>query len=329
VGATCLERIDGEAPSETYQRALELTSGGAFHALIVDTAGRLVVEDELMAELRDLHTLIQPTETLLVADAMTGQDAVDTANKFNAAVSLSGIILTRTDSDARGGAALSMRHATGVPIKLVGTGERMDALREFNPRAVADRILGDGGVLDVAQQVEQGMSDAEKTKLENNVALNKFDMGDFLVYTRQIVRAGGVANIAAKLPMLSGAMPAGMGKLDMAKRPGYTDEDMATLERITGMMTEQEKQQPDRLPAQRKKQLATELNMELSDLNVIFRRFTHIRDVFRMWKSQQDKAAGQAAAAEQRGKKTLKGGAHKKKGKGKKGKDTQAQFTRW
>ena len=187
-----LNEVDGESPAQIAKRALQAAKLQAFDVLILDTAGRLSINEALMAELRDIKKLTKPHEILLVADSMTGQDAVNTAEAFHKAVGLTGIALTRLDGDARGGAALSMRHVTGCPIKLAGVGEKQDALEDFDPARLAGRILDMG---DVVALVEKLLRPSKLKKLRDwpNAWLRQFDMNDFLAQIRQLQKWAGLA----------------------------------------------------------------------------------------------------------------------------------------
>src|SRR5579875_3097764 len=204
-GVASLPIVPGETPVEIARRAMETGRREVYDIVILDTAGRLSINQALMDEVRDIRAATDPAETLLVVDALTGQDAVNTAKAFNEAVGVTGIVLTRMDSDARGGAALSMRAITGAPIKLIGAGEKLDALEEFHPERVAGRILGMGDVVGLVERVTETVDQDEAEKLARKMAKGSFDLEDYAAQLKQISKMGSLSGILGMLP--------GVGKL--------------------------------------------------------------------------------------------------------------------
>mgnify|MGYP000577201273 FL=1 len=217
IGTTTLENVQGEPPKAIAKRALREATLQGYDIVLLDTAGRLAIDEELMAELAEVRDAAQPAETLLVADAMTGQDAVTTAEKFHEGVGVSGIVLTRVDGDARGGAALSMRAVTGQPIKMMGTGEKVDALEPFHPDRIANRILGMGDVVSLVEKAQETVEEEQAEKLRKKVQKGKFDLDDLAQQYRQLQKMGGMQALMKMMP--------GMGK-QMKNLENMADEKM-------------------------------------------------------------------------------------------------------
>jgi len=258
--------VAGETPTVIARRALETGRREGFDIVILDTAGRLAIDDELMAEVQAIRAATNPVETLLVVDAMTGQDAVNTARAFNEALGITGIILTRMDGDARGGAALSMRAVTGAPIKLVGVGEKLDALEEFHPERVAGRILGLGDVVGLVERASETIEQEEAEKLAAKIAKGRFDLDDYAAQLRQINRMGSISGI---LGMLPGANKL-MGKIDESKF------DKTVFKRqgaIIASMTRIERRTPEILKASRKKRIAAGSGTTVQEVNRLLKQF--------------------------------------------------------
>ena len=216
--AGILPESDTETPVQLARRALQAASLSAYDVLILDTAGRLSIDEALMAELREIVAVTNPHEILLVADSLTGQDAVQTASAFNEAVNVTGIVLTRLDGDARGGAALSMTKVTGCPVKLVGTGEKLDALEEFHPDRMAGRILDMGDVVALVEKAAEAIEEEEAARLAQRMASGQFDMNDFLAQLKQLQKMGGLGSIMGMLP--------GLGKLQKQIAAAGVDDSM-------------------------------------------------------------------------------------------------------
>ena len=234
--------------------AVEHAKKKFFDVLLVDTAGRLHIDAEMMGEIKDLHQAIKPIETLFVVDAMTGQDAANTAKAFNEALPLTGVILTKTDGDARGGAALSVRHITGKPIKFLGMGEKVDALEPFHPERVASRILGMGDVLSLIEEVERKVDKNKAQRLAKKVQKGKgFDLQDFKEQLEQMRNMGGMMSMMDKLP--------GMGNMTAQVKDKANDKSFNQMEAIINSMTPLERAKPDTIKGSRKRRIAMGLSL--------------------------------------------------------------------
>jgi signal recognition particle subunit SRP54 len=237
-----------------------------FDVVILDTAGRLSIDQELMDEVRAVRAAANPAETLLVVDAMTGQDAVNTAKAFNDALSITGIVLTRMDGDARGGAALSMRAITGAPIKLIGIGEKQDALEDFHPERVAGRILGMGDIVGLVERASETIDQAEAEKLAAKMMRGKFDLEDYASQLRQITKMGSMSNILGMLP--------GIGKIKQQLESADLDTKVFKRQAaIIASMTVKERRAPDIIKANRKKRIAAGSGTSVQDVNRLLKQF--------------------------------------------------------
>ncbi len=264
VGVATLPVISGQQPVDIATRALQAAKLQGFDVLMLDTAGRLHVDQALMAEMKAVSETSQPAETLLVVDALTGQDAVNVAESFGAQVPLTGVVLTRMDGDARGGAALSMRFITGKPIKFVGTGEKIDALEAFHPERAAGRILGMGDVVSLVERAAETIDVAEAEAMAAKLAKGKFDMTDLLAQFRQMKKMGGLGALAKMLP--------GMGKAQEAMDKGkVNDKSVARLEAIILAMTPKERAKPDLLNARRKIRIANGSGVTVQEVNKLLK----------------------------------------------------------
>ena len=237
-----------------------------FHdVVIVDTAGRLHVDEELMGEIKDLHAAIKPVETLFVIDAMIGQDAVVTAQAFNEALELTGVILTKADGDARGGAALSVRHITGKPIKFLGVGEKVDALEPFHPDRIASRILGMGDILSLIEEAEQKLDKKKAEKLAKKIKKGKkFDLEDFKDQLQQMKQMGGITSMLDKLP--------GGGNLAKMADQQVDTKQFSQMEAIINSMTLKERRYPDVLNGSRKRRICVGSGTKIQDLNRLLKQ---------------------------------------------------------
>lgn len=276
-GVPSLPIIPGQTPLEIAARAMDTARREVFDIVILDTAGRLSIDQALMDEVREIRAATDPVETLLVVDAMTGQDAVNTARAFNEAVGVTGIVMTRMDGDARGGAALSMRAITGAPIKLVGIGEKIDALEEFHPERVAGRILGMGDVVGLVEKAAETIDQAEAEKLARKMAKGRFDLEDYASQLRQINKMGSLSSIIGMLP--------GAGKLQaQLAAAGKTDIDQTVLKRqaaIIGSMTVKERRAPDIIKASRKKRIAAGSGTSVQDVNRLLKQFDDMSNMMK------------------------------------------------
>ncbi len=266
-----------QKPAAIVSAALVEAKRKFIDVLIVDTAGRLAVDSEMMAEIGDLHALLKPVETLFVVDAMTGQDAATTAKAFNDALPLTGVILTKADGDARGGAALSVRHITGKPIKFIGMGEKSDALEPFYPDRIASRILGMGDVLSLIEEAERKVDRAQAEKLANKIKKGKgFDLEDFREQLKQMQNMGGVASIMDKLPGM-GALPPGAAKM-------VDDSKFKRMESIINSMTPRERRNPDVLNGSRKRRITQGSGTQIQDLNQLLKQHKQMQKVMKKMK---------------------------------------------
>lgn len=254
-----LEIIKGQTPLQIAERALKEARLGGFDVVMLDTAGRLSIDETLMNEISSIRDLAKPVETLLVADAMTGQDAVNTAKAFDEAVGVSGIILTRLDGDARGGAALSMRAITGKPIKLVGVGEKWDAIEQFHPNRVAGRILGMGDVVSLVERAVENVQAEDAQKMAEKFNAGEFDFNDLLMQMRQMKNMGGMGAMMKLMP--------GIGKMAAQIETMGGDSIMKKQEAIILSMTPKERAKPALMNASRRKRIAAGSGTSVQDVN--------------------------------------------------------------
>jgi signal recognition particle subunit SRP54 len=260
-----LNIVPGEPPVAIARRALQTAALGAFDIVLLDTAGRLHVDDELMAEVAQVRDAVKPKETLLVVDAMTGQDAVNVAQAFRDKVGVTGIVMTRVDGDARGGAALSMRAVTGCPIKLIGVGEKLDALEEFHPSRIAGRILGMGDVVSLVEKAAETIEREEAEKLAAKMQKGQFDLDDLAQQLKQLQKMGGLDSIMSMLP--------GIGK--MQKQIAEAKIDQTVLKRqqaIISSMTRQERRKPEIIKASRKQRIAAGSGTSVAEVNKLLKQ---------------------------------------------------------
>jgi signal recognition particle subunit SRP54 len=276
-GVASLPIVPGENPLQIAQRAMATARREVFDIVVLDTAGRLSINQELMDEVRQIRAATNPAETLLVVDAMQGQDAVNTARAFNEAVGVTGIVLTRMDGDARGGAALSMRAITGAPIKLIGAGEKIDALEDFFPERVAGRILGMGDVVGLVERAAETIDEQDAEKLARKMAKGQFDLDDYASQLRQINKMGSLSSILGMLP--------GAGKLQQQlEAAGAGNLDKTVLRRhaaIIGSMTPKERRSPDIIKASRKKRIAAGSGCTVQDVNRLLKQFDEMSSMMK------------------------------------------------
>jgi signal recognition particle subunit SRP54 len=265
-GVASLEIIPGQTPVEIARRAMETGRREVYDVVILDTAGRLSIDAALMDEVRAIRAETNPAETLLVVDAMTGQDAVNTAKAFNDAVGVTGIVMTRMDGDARGGAALSMRSITGAPIKLTGSGEKIDALEDFHPERVAGRILGMGDIVGLVERASETIDEEEAEKLAAKMMAGKFDLDDYAKQLKQITKMGSISSIVGMLP--------GMGAAKQALEGANIDKTvLARQAAIISSMTMKERREPDIIKASRKKRIAAGSGSSVQEVNKLLKQF--------------------------------------------------------
>jgi len=268
-------------PSDISQKPVDIAKAAVAEAklkfidvVIIDTAGRLAIDDDMMAEIKQIHSAINPIETLFTVDSMTGQDAAVTAEAFNQALPLTGVILTKTDGDARGGAALSIRHITGKPIKFMGVGEKTTALEPFHPDRVVSRILGMGDVLSLVEEAQQKMDQGSAEKLANKLKKGKkFDLEDFRDQLRQMGNMGGIGSMMDKLP--------GMANIPAAAKQQVNDKELGRLEAIINSMTIKERQRPDTIKGSRKKRIAAGCGMQIQDVNRLLKQFAQMQKMMK------------------------------------------------
>ncbi len=265
-GVASLPIVAGEGPVQIAQRAMLAGRREGFDVVILDTAGRLSIDAALMDEVRAIRAETNPRETLLVVDAMTGQDAVNTARAFNEALGITGIVLTRMDGDARGGAALSMRQVTGAPIKLTGSGEKIDALEEFHPERVAGRILGMGDIVGLVERASETIDQVEAEALAKKMMRGSFDLEDYAAQLRQIGKMGSLSGILGMLP--------GVGKLKEQIEGANLDTTVLKKQAaIISSMTIKERRTPDLIKASRKKRIAAGSGSTVQEVNRLLRQF--------------------------------------------------------
>ncbi len=263
-----------EAPLNIAKQALDSAKKQFVDVVILDTAGRLHVDADMMTEIKSLHQAINPIETLFVVDSMTGQDAANTAKAFNDALALTGIILTKTDGDARGGAALSVRHITGQPIKFIGSGEKIDALEPFHPERIASRILGMGDILTLIEDVERKTDKAASEKLAKKLKKGKnFDLEDFKEQLIQMNKMGGISGMMSKLP--------GMSQLPQQAAGQVNDKALAQTIAIINSMTIKERRIPKIIIGSRKKRIAQGSGTQIQDVNRLLKQFTQMQKMMK------------------------------------------------
>ncbi len=259
-----------DQPVAIARQALDAARKQFVDVLLVDTAGRLHIDTDMMDEIRQLHAAVNPHETLFVVDSMTGQDAANTARAFNEALALTGVILTKTDGDARGGAALSVRQITGKPIKFVGTGEKIDELQPFHPERVASRILGMGDVLSLVEDVQRHVDKDKAEKLARKIKKGKgFDLDDFRSQLEQMQNMGGMSSLVDKMP--------GMGQLPDQVKNRVNDGQTVSMIAIINSMTPQERRFPDVIRGSRKKRIASGSGTKIQDINRMLKQFSQMQ----------------------------------------------------
>ena len=270
VNVDCLEIIKDQKPIEICKRALEIQND--YDVIMFDTAGRLFIDTEMMEELKQVKSLIGPTETILVADSLTGQEAVNIAKQFNEQINVDSIILTRIDGDGRGGAALSMRLSTGCPIKYIGIGEKIGDLDLFHPKRIVSRILDMGDIVSFVEKAEEIVDKEEAEKLEKKIKKGNLDFGDLLKQIRTMKKLGGITNILSFLP--------GATKLkDFLKDKGFEDSSVKKQEAIILSMTREERKHPDILNSSRKFRIASGSGTTIQDVNSLLKKFKEMKSI--------------------------------------------------
>jgi signal recognition particle subunit SRP54 len=274
-------------PSDSQQLPVEIARAAVDHAkrhffdvLMVDTAGRLAIDEAMMAEIKAVHAAINPVETLFVVDAMQGQDAVNTAQAFNEALPLTGVILTKMDGDSRGGAALSVRHITGKPIKFIGVGEKVSGLEAFHPDRIASRILGMGDVLSLIEEVQKGIDQDEAAAMAKKLKSGKgFDLEDFKAQMQQMKKMGGMSNLLEKMPGQLGQMAKGI-------QGAEAEKSMRRIEGIINSMTMEERRKPELLKASRKRRIAAGSGVTVQEVNRLLNQFEQTQKMMKQFSAK-------------------------------------------
>jgi signal recognition particle subunit SRP54 len=277
VGADAFPSAAGEAPLDIAKRALEHARTRYYDVLLVDTAGRLAIDEAMMQEIAALHAQLHPVETLFVVDAMQGQDAVNVARAFGERLPLTGVILTKLDGDARGGAALSVRHVTGKPIKFAGTGEKLDALEPFHPERMASRVLGMGDILSLVEEAHQKVDQDEARRVAEKIRKGKgFDLEDFKQQIQQMQKMGGLSSMLDKLPAQLA------GQINPAQL--QDDRQLRRVEGVINSMTPQERAHPDLIKASRKRRIAAGAGVPVQEVNRLLNQFEQMQKMMKMMK---------------------------------------------
>ena len=277
-GAEWFPSDAGQKPHDIALAAIDYARKHYFDVLLVDTAGRLAIDEVLMAEIKDLHATLKPVETLFIVDAMQGQDAINTARAFKEALPLTGIVLTKLDGDSRGGAALSVRQITGAPIKFAGVSEKIDGLEVFDAERHAGRVLGMGDIVALVEEVTKGVDIEAAQKLADKVKSGEgFDLNDFLAQLSQMKKMGGLSGLLDKLPA---EMAAKAGQADMGK----AEKDVRRMEGIINSMTPLERRKPDLIKASRKRRIAMGAGVQVQEVNRMLKQFEQMRDMMKKMK---------------------------------------------
>ena len=273
----CFDSNANQKPIDIASAALDFAKRGYYDVIIFDTAGRLGIDEAMMVEIKALHTLLNPIETLFVVDAMQGQDAVNTAKAFGDTLPLTGIILTKLDGDSRGGAALSVRHITGKPIKFIGVSEKVDGLEPFHPERMASRVLGMGDVLSLIEQAHKNVDMVEAQKLADKVKSGKnFDLDDFKMQMSQMRKMGGMGALMDKMPSQMAGMAAKMN-------PDDADKAIRRIEGIINSMTALERRKPELIKATRKKRIADGSGVQVQEVNRLLKQFEDTQKMMKMF----------------------------------------------
>lgn len=297
-------------PVDIANEAMVYARENGHDLVIIDTAGRLHIDEQLMDELKQIKSLVKPQEVLLVVDAMTGQDAVNVAESFHQQLDLTGVILTKLDGDTRGGAALSIRKITNVPIKFMGMGEKLDTLEVFHPERMASRILGMGDVLTLIERAQENFDEEESMKLADKMMNATYDFNDFLKQMKQMKKLGAFEDILKMIP--------GVG--NQLKDVNIDPKQMARVEAIIYSMTEKERKNPDLINASRKNRIAKGCGCDIAEVNRLIKQFTDMRKMMKRFSNMDPRQMERMAAAMQRGGGNPMAGLGGMMGSGKKGK---------
>lgn len=274
IGVSTLPIIAGQAPADIARRAMQAAALSSVDVLMLDSAGRLHIDEALMSEIAEIRDISSPHEILLVADSLAGQDSVGVAKTFKERVGVTGIVLTRIDGDGRGGAALSMRWVTGAPIKLLGTGEKIDALEDFHPRRIAGRILGQGDVVSLVEKAAETIDQEKAEKIAAKMKKGEFDLDDLAEQLNQMRRMGGMQGILGMLP--------GIGKMkDQLANAGFDDKMIKRQQAIISSMTKKERRKPDILNGSRRKRIAAGAGTDVQEVNKLMKMHRQMADVMK------------------------------------------------
>lgn len=289
IGAGSVEIVPGEKPLIITERAMKQARLEGYDVLILDTAGRLHIDEELMSELKQIHEIASPSETLLVGDAMTGQDAVNIAKAFSEQIALTGIILTRMDGDARGGAALSMKSITGRPIKFIGVGEKISEFEQFQPERVAGRILDMGDVISLVEKAQEQFDQVEAEKMMKKMKKGGFDLNDLYSQIKMIKKMGGIGGMAGFIP--------GLAKVRSQIEEANLDQTVLKKQlAIIESMTKQEKRYPKVLNGSRKRRIANGSGVTVQDVNMLLKQFNQMSKMMGKLKGMNPKSMGNPAS---------------------------------
>lgn len=272
VGAEIFKDPDNKEPLIIAQQAIDFAKANKFDVVIVDTAGRTSIDEDMMTEISLLKSKLQPQETLFVVDAMTGQDAVNTAEAFNARINFDGVVLSKLDGDTKGGAALSIKYQTGKPIKFVSTGEKMDALDVFHPDRMAQRILGMGDIVSFVEKAQEQFDEKEAKKIESRIKQNKFDFNDFLTQMQQIKKMGDLKSLMGMIPGVGNAL----------KDVNLDDNAFKKVEAIIQSMTPQERSNPELLNMSRKTRIAKGCGKTIHEVTAFIKQFDEMKKMMHM-----------------------------------------------
>ena len=278
IGIEVFSNKEEKSPLKIAKMGVKHAKENGFNIVIIDTAGRLAVDEDMMKEISDLKKNINPTETLFVVDSMTGQDAVNTAKSFNEKVDFDGVILTKLDGDTRGGAALSIKSVVNKPIKFIGTGEKMDALDVFHPNRMADRILGMGDVVSLVERAQEQFDEESAKKLHKKIKKNQFDFNDFRDQIGQIKKMGGVKDIAGMIPGMKKAM----------KGSEVDENSFSPILAMIDSMTPKEREFPDSINMQRKKRIAMGSGNDLNEVNKLMKQFNQTKKMMKLMSNKQN-----------------------------------------
>ena len=272
IGVPVYTEAGNQNPVEIAENAIKYARQNGYNVVIVDTAGRLAVDEAMMQEITKIKATVKPCETLFVVDSMTGQDAVNTAREFNERLDFDGVVLTKLDGDTRGGAAISIRSVVNKPLKFISSGEKMDTLQVFHPERMADRILGMGDVVSLVERAQQQYDEQEARKLTKKIATNKFDFNDFLSQINQLKKLGNLKDVASMIP--------GMGK--MLRDVEIGDDVFKQTEAIIGSMTPLEREKPEIINTRRRERIAKGSGTTMAEVNKLMKQFEDMRKMMKM-----------------------------------------------